>query len=391
MARGRDLRGLAYHRQKNYDPAVQDFQAYLGGNPSGDEVHDARYALVLCRIGQGQFDEATKELGALLEAKADYEHADKMYYELGHGLLQKKESAKAAEAFRTLAEKLPDSPLAAESWFHVGRHHEQSAEPLEDETQKGAEWGKAAEAYVAAAAKAKGTELGEKSQYKLGDVQFRLEEYAKAAATLQQQVADYPSGSLVGPGRFLAAESLYRLGDFQNALPLFVQVADAKVERYDAQALYRAGSCAGKLNNWPESQKHFAALIAQFADFPQLSEARYGLGLALQNQQKLPEARQLYEQVTAETETETAAKARFMVGEIDFAEKKYEDAVENYLQVAVGYPYEEWQALARFEAGRCFIELGKKDQARSSLQAVVDQFPNHPKAKDAALLIQELK
>ena len=78
-----------------------------------------------------------------------------------------------------------------------------------------------------------------------------------------------------------------------------------------------------------------------------------------------------YEQITRETETEAAAKARFMVGEIAFGQKKYEEAIEHYLEVAVGYPYKEWQALARYETGRCFAELGDKDKAIAARKKVL--------------------
>jgi len=391
LARGRYLRGLVYQRQKKFDTAAADLEAFLAGKPSGEEAADARYALALCRIRLNQFQEATAAMATLMKEHPGYAYIDKMYYEMGHALLAADKRLEAANTFRTLAKGLPDSPLTPESWFHVGRYHEATAEKTDAADQKSAEVVKAAEAYAAGAAKAKTAELHEKLLYKLGDMQFRQKKYAEAAATLLEQVAKHPSGELAGPARFLAAESLFRLKQFGQALPLFVQVADAKVPKYHAQSLYRAGTCAKNVKNWPESQKRYQELLTQFPDFEQLSEARYGLGLALQNQNKLDEAKTVYEQVTKETETETAAKARFMIGEIAFGRGNYEDAIEQYLLVAVGYAYPEWQALARVETGRCFIELGQKDKARAELQIVVDKFPDHPKAKDAAKLIAELK
>jgi len=390
-ARGHLLRGLVYQRRKEYDPAVKDLQAFLDTKPEGTEAVDAQFALVLCLIGLGQFDQAGTAMTALLTAQPDYQHGDKMYYELGHALLAKDDGAGAAAAFGTLAEKFPDSPLAPEASFHVGRFHERAADALEDEAQKKAEVAKAAAAYAQGLAKAEAGSLREKLQYKLGDMQFRQEQYAEAGQTLLAQISDHPQGELVGPGRFLAAEALFRQDKFQEALPLFTQVAADKVAKYEAQALYRAGMCATELKTWPESQKHFDALLKGFPDFEQVAEARYGLALSYQKQGKLAEARPLAEQVTTETETETAAKARYMVGEIDFAEGKFEDAIEQYLLVAVGYPYPEWQARAWFETGRCQEQLGNKDKAREAFQAVVDKYADHALAAEAAKQIQALK
>ena len=125
-----------------------------------------------------------------------------------------------------------------------------------------------------------------------------------------------------------------------------------------------------------------------------INEARYGVGLALQNEKKLDEAIAVYEQITKETNNETAAKAHFMIGECVFAQKKFTRAIEHFVEVTDGFPekepYTQWQALAHFEAGRCFIELGDSENATESLNTVVKKFPKHPRAKDAAELIANL-
>ena len=99
----------------------------------------------------------------------------------------------------------------------------------------------------------------------------------------------------------------------------------------------------------------------------------------------------MYERVTKETNTESAAKARFMMGECAFAQKKYDIAWQHFLEAALGYPYPEWQALGHFEAARCFIELKMPDNAINSLREVVEKFPKHERAKDAAKLLADLK
>ena len=137
-------------------------------------------------------------------------------------------------------------------------------------------------------------------------------------------------------------------------------------------------------------QKCFEELILKFPKFELVQEARYGLGYALQNQDKLDEAKAIYEQVTKATNTETAAKSRFMIGECAFKQKKHQQAIEHFLEAALAYPYEEYQALGYFEAGRCFIALDDKPKALDALRTVVKKFPKHPQAKNAAKLIADL-
>jgi TolA-binding protein len=317
---------------------------------------------------------------ALITAKPEDVQADKAWYEMGFTLIEAKKDKEAADAFRSLATKLPKSPLVPESWFRVGEFHEAAKQFPE-----------AIQAYTAGMASAKPPELREKLQYKLGWAQYQKELFADAAATLQAQIKEHPQGKLLIDAAFLAAESLYRLSKFAEAAPLFAQVVTAKPEKYLARALYRSGICNASLQQWPASQAGFAALIQQFPAFELVNEARYGLGYALQKQNKLDEASATYLLITKSTDTETAAKSRFMMGEIAFSQKNYKDAIEHFLEAAVGYPYEEWQALGYFEAGRCFIELKETTKAKETLEMVVAKFPKHPKAKEAAVLIATLK
>ena len=168
-------------------------------------------------------------------------------------------------------------------------------------------------------------------------------------------------------------------------------MAQARTPAYHARALYRAGQCAGQLKDWPAVAGHDGELLAAFPQFDRRADARYGLGLALRNQDRLPEAIAAFEQVVKETDTETAAKAQFMIGECLFARKQHEEAAAQFLKAAYGYPYEEWVGNAHFEAARCFEVLKKLDQARRSYQILAEKLPDHPKARVARERLKDLR
>ena len=375
------LRGLSQHRQKNYAAAVSDLTEFLKREPAEQNAAlDARYSLALCHAGLKQHDQTIKIALDLLKAKPDYGAADKVWYELAFAYSETERQQESADAFRHLATNFPDSVLAGECWLRVAGFHASEK--------------KYADAIAASdqgLAKTTDRKLRERLQFRKGSSQFSTDAFAEAAATLQTQIKEHPDGDLRIDATWLVAESSFRQKDYGGSLPWYKKMIDAKSEKYHPRALYRTGTCASELKQWAVSQKHFEALTKQFPEFEQVSEAWYGLGFALQNQDHLDQAMQMYDRVTKETNTESAAKARFMMGECAFAQKKYDVAWEHFLEAALGYPYPEWQALGHFEAGRCFIELKMPDKARESLQTVVDRFPEHVRAKDAAKLLAVLK
>jgi cellulose synthase operon protein C len=316
---------------------------------------------------------------------------------LGHGLRTVEGKAnEVAAAFHWIITNRPDSPLAPEAWFRVAQHQIDTAKKG-DEPQRDAGFQQAETTLTAGLTKATDAVLRENMQFQLGDLQFQRKRYTEAATTLSKQLNDFPSGKFTGPATFLAAQSKHHLQQYDQALPLYAKVNDiafvdleeAQVKSYRAQSLYRAGECAMNLKRWPESESFFRKLIQEHPQFAQRADAQYGLAFSLQQQNKLDAAIEAYTQVTKETETETAAKARFMMGEIEFGRRKFADAIEHFLIVTVGYPYEPWQALGRFETARCFMELGDKDRAIKTLREMIAKHPAHPRVEDAKKMLSD--
>ena len=119
-------------------------------------------------------------------------------------------------------------------------------------------------------------------------------------------------------------------------------------------------------------------------------EARYGYAWAIQNEGRTAEAIPLFEQVTEETQSETAAKARFMIGECLFAEKKHKEATRHFLKAAFTYNHKQWSAMAYFEAARCFEVLRDTEQAANCYENLITKYPQHSKVRDAKRRLSDL-
>jgi TolA-binding protein len=372
VPRSRYVRAMAYHQTGQYEPAIADIQAFLVSKPPQADLLDACYVLGLCQAGVKQYVQAAATFQTILKADPNYAGADKVTYELAWALKDSAKEADSIAAFALLATSYPRSPLANESLFRVAESHYDAGRYEE-----------ASKAYRETNEKAGQTELGEKSMHKIGWCLFKLNDFDKAAQAFTAQAARFPNGSLAPDAQFLAGECHFQRQQWKDAMDVYEKVVAAKVPNYHATALYRLGQCAGNQQQWAVSAAFHKQVLDQFSDFPQRPEARYGYGWALQNQEKLNEAVAEYEKVTEETSTETAAKARFMIGECYFAQKNHKEAIKNFLKVAYGYGHAEWVASAHFEAGRCFEVIKDRAQAVQSYKTVVEKYPDSPRAPGA--------
>jgi len=71
----------------------------------------------------------------------------------------------------------------------------------------------------------------------------------------------------------------------------------------------------------------------------------------------------------------------FLKGEILFAQKQYQKAIQSFYQVIYGVEDEKLQADAMFETAQCFEALGKKDKALTHYRDLLQKFPKYEKVK----------
>ena len=380
IPRARYARGVARHQLKNYAGAIEDIQALLAADPTPTEKADAQYLLGLCQSGLQKHADATASLQAILTENPKYAGADKVLYELAWSLKQQGKEKEAVEAFARLAAEHAESPLASEAQYHAG-----------EAAYKAGDFKKAAVAYHAAMTKAGKTELGEKAAHKLGWAFFRTDDFANAQQTFRYQQATWPTGPLASDAAFMEGDALLKQKKYAEALAIYGQVKTPSSKDFEVLALLHAGQAAAQLRQWDKSLELLGSCVKKFANSEYMPETLYERGWARQNLGKMDEALADYQQVVAKTDREVAARAQFMIGEVQFQQKNHKEAVASFFKVSYGYSYPQWQAEAAYEAGRCFEVLGKKEQALKQYQELIDKFPQSDKTPLAKQRIEELK
>jgi len=373
-------RGMARHRLGKFGPAVEDLQAFLAGRPEPSARCDARYLLGLCQMGLDDYKAAAATLRSLLADEPDYGNGDNVLYQLAWALKLSGDEGEAAKVFQQLATKYPDSPRSGEAYYHIGEF-----------TYARKDYAHAAAAYYKAMQQAGVSELGEKSAHKLGWSYFHQGSFDDALKTFAYQWKTYPQGPLAPDAAFMQAECLFAQKKYSEALEAYDGVENLRSEGFEALRLLHAGQAAGQLKQWKKSLEYLDPCVERFPDSPHAPEAIYERGWAHQNLGSADEAGRLYRQVIEKAgNREVAARAQFMLGELEFARKDYSEAVRSYFKVIYGYSYPTWQAEAYYEAARCFEMLRQTDKAAELYRELAEKFPDSDKTPIAKKRLQDL-
>jgi TolA-binding protein len=302
-------------------------------------------------------------------------------YELAWTHLGRGEKQEAADVFARLGKEYPQSELAAESLYRVGEFQYQN----EDYAQS-------AISYYGAFNKAGKSDLAEKAVHKLGWSYFQQKDYERAIQSYRSQIQNHPQGTLAADARAMIGECLYQQEKYKEALPALQEALQHKPSSDDFRilALLHAGQSAAQLKQWEESLKLLEKCATEFPDSTYKNEALYEQGRAKQSLGQTDEAKKLYETVADATDAVVGARARFMLGELQFAAGDHKEAVRSFFKVAYGYGYPQspaeyhrWQADATFEAARCLEVLKKLDAAKRLFQEFVERFPQNDKVEAA--------
>ncbi len=380
--------------------AIADLDAFLATMPAAARKSEALYEKGLAQAALGDQAAAAATFAAILEADPKFAATDKVLYELAWAEKSQNKHAEAAGHFARLSQEFGDSPLAAEAWFHVAESHYEKKD-----------YAAAVKAYGQAQAKSPMGELAEKTAYKLGWAHYQQKEYDNALKAFTDQLAASGQGTLAADARFMQAECLFRMEKYADAYAAYQVAAKEKASSpvIEVLTLLHGGQAASQLKNWDDAVSLLAAIPEKFPETPLLAEAMYELAWARQNAGQKAEALTDYEVAATKSRDHVGARARFMMGELHFAEKKYDLAIQEFRRAMLGYGGEQaaaetknWQAKSGYEAGRCAEvqiaaaqDAAQKQQfvrdARQFYTFIVEKHASHELAAEAKKRLEALK
>lgn len=372
-------RGVALKEAGKHEQALAAFNDYLARYKDSQHAAKARQLAAAELTALNRTDEAERMLATL--ASDTSAATDAVLYDLAWAQRSRKDSKSAADTYRRLIDAHPSSKLAPAARAEL-------AELLYAE-ENYPEAAKLLEAVVADD-KAEDKTL-RAARYRLGWCYEKLGEQEKAAATLASFAEKHGSDELAASALLQSGLSYAADGGMDAAAKSLSQMLEKFPEHKQASvALLKLGEVQAEAQDYDDSRRTFEKFLQRYASDPLAHRAHFGVGWALENAKQYGRAREAYQKTIDATNTETAARAQFQIGETYLAEGKFEQAVAALLAVEDVYAYPKWSARALFEAGRAFEEMKQPEQAAQQYRSVAEKYKNAPEAALAAKRLREM-
>lgn len=401
LAKGVCLRKLG--RTSEATKALQDF---LAGSPKGASLGNGLYEIGLAYTDRQELETANRYLERILREVPDYAAKDKVLYELAWNYEDAGKSKEASRYFEQLQAEYPKSEFGAEAAYMIAQQHYSNKK-----------YGKAVRVYQSVLDATNDPELLEKSLYKLGWSYFEQDDYRNASQSFGLQISKFPRGALLVDGLFMSGECAFKQDDYTAALPKYQKArqrleveGDRAVASKQVQSLiYLHGAqCYREQKDWRNCESWLTVITKRFPESPYFATTLYEMGFCKQKQNQIKDALKYYSEVANTYRTVVGARARFMMGEVYFAQRDFAKAIPEFQRVMYGFggdraPEEikNWQVKSAFEAARCSEVLieslrgtaRKKviETAQEFYAFIVDKHAAHDLAAQAQSRLGELQ
>lgn len=371
-------KGTSLMKLAKWAEAEQVFRTLLAATPKHELARASMVMVGTCLQEQKKWAEAAKTFESVIANYASDKDQSRMFYEMGWSWRETGQEAESLAAFRALADKFPDDPLAVDALFYLAEAKYKEPVPPEPPDATTPRLDAAREMYAKVLAMSKDKQLGDKSIYRIGWCYWLTRKYKEAAVEFDKLCRDFGSSELVPDALFQAGQSYAKVGESELAVKRFEElIKNPKYAgfKYLSEASLGLGEAKLALNQPAEAVQIFGAWLAKNEKHPFAAQAHFLIGRARYDLKEYDAALESFGNVPALTRSDLAAQAQFYIGQVLQARGDFKGASLAYLRVQALYPdVREWVAAAMFENGKCCEALGNKEEALKIYREVAEKY-----------------
>lgn len=286
------------------------------------------------------------------------------------------------ETFAKLLKSYSESRFAAEARYRIGDYllQERNA-PVE-----------AIEHFIAVARKMEKNAFTGRALKGIAVAHYQMKDFDGAAGEFHQVIRNYPDLELQPSTYEWVGQHLFDRGEWGQA----IDVLTALLERVPGYAQVdkvrlKLGDAYAGAAKYGEALTQYEWIRENREGSSAAHEAAYRAAGVLEKQKKNNEAATLYETVASAAMNDTAARARFRLGEMSEEAKEFDAAAKHYMRVAILFLHAELSPESLWRAGQCYEKASNTDSALKLYQDLVSEYPETEQAKNAKARLAELK
>ena len=333
---------LSYETGKP-DQAIAEFEKILKRFPNSLHTNEIKELLSQAYVNANNYNKAIDYIESLPSRSPAVDRAyQKATLLKGTAYFNEENYAGAVTFFEKSLQHPADKDLVAEASFWNGEAY-----------SIGKKYEQAAVQYLRTIDESDDLGLKMKARYGLGYAYFNQQQYDRALFSFKEMAtksaANQPN---LADGMLRLADCYYVQKSYTDALAFYRKAMTIKTVDPD-YAHFQSGIILGILQRYDEAKTELARVVRDF------SASTY------------------------------ADEARFQLGQQEFEQGHYEEAVKNYTGLIEGAPTSRFVPYALVRRAAANYNLKAYDATARDYITVIEKYGNHPAAKDVLLPLQE--
>ncbi|MCE5300545.1 MAG: tetratricopeptide repeat protein [Spirochaetia bacterium] len=351
----------------NYSIAEAVFSSYAAARPEDPVSGEAKFFAGESLYASGRYREALDSYVAVIEAyqPAKNKFRKELYYRAAECYYQVKDYENSIRYINILLKEFPDSYLTGDAYLLLGENYfltsryDDSAEAL-NRMENYTNYKHFDYVYYL-----KGRVYYEKS-LAAEDVREKEKNAEEAIRYFERVKTEFPDSPVINHAEFRKANVWYSLGKYDTSIKVISGLIEGEKEAKFRMLMKYFLAWNYYMSNHPKkAMKLYDRIITECPGDLLTTWSEYKKGLCLEAVGDRKGALDQYNKVMEKyPETLPSAYSRYAVAQVYYGEKKYQDALYLFEEVAARYNIEELTRAADFMSADIYVLMDKPGKAR---------------------------
>jgi len=377
------VEGASYFNLNEYDKAIAVLEEYIKNFSDGEYINAVKMALGRSYINKDDNDKGITILKEVVNSSPELKSEAGLF--VAEALKKQDKVDEALAVLKSVleggirsSEAIQAAMMAAD--LHVAKGELEEAGALMEKV-KGFATGGDNVAQMNNIYLKLGDQMLEKKSFREALGAYQLVRRKNEISRLQKDVIAKIEYSLKNPGKGsikgTKEELEEKLKTNNGLLAEIEQRSD-----YDASLYYRLGRCYFEMGRFWESLLAFEVIIKEYKEFPQRDRCLFGMIIANAQLKRVQSARKLCERYISEfPDGADLGTVSEMFGMLAYENGKLQEAADAFNK-AEGFPKSDKERL-RFLRGNVLFEMQRFDDARTTFELLLNEFPESAYKDDA--------